>query len=138
MYQRILLAVDGSEHSSRATDHAIALSLVTGAEIELIYVLDYSKAKSEVLHSGNSLQLKNERQQRLKKAEEKLQKNDVSYQITMKHGEPGPTIVEHANRNNVDIVIIGSRGLNSLQEMVLGSVSHKVAKRASCPVLIVK
>ena len=39
---------------------------------------------------------------------------------------------------NFDLVIIGSRGLNSLQEMVLGSVSHKVVKRVKCPVHIVK
>lgn len=35
-------------------------------------------------------------------------------------------------------VLVGSRGLNSVQEMVLGSVSHKIAKRVQCPVLIVK
>ncbi|RCK13159.1 universal stress protein [Bacillus licheniformis] len=49
-----------------------------------------------------------------------------------------PAIVSYANHHDVDIVIIGSRGLNTLQEMVLGSVSHKVAKRVKCPVLIVK
>ncbi|MGM0899696.1 MAG: universal stress protein [Bacillota bacterium] len=38
----------------------------------------------------------------------------------------------------MDLIIIGSRGLNALQSMVLGSVSHKVMKRASCPVMIVK
>ncbi|MEC0703363.1 universal stress protein, partial [Bacillus spizizenii] len=58
--------------------------------------------------------------------------------LIMKHGEPGPTIVSYANENQFDMLIVGSRGLNSLQEMVLGSVSHKVAKRANCPVLIVK
>jgi len=48
-------------------------------------------------------------------------------------------------RSNSQIIIkdfnpqdVGSRGLNSLQEMVLGSVSHKIAKRVQCPVLIVK
>lgn len=47
-------------------------------------------------------------------------------------------IVKYANDQKVDIVVIGSRGLNALQEMVLGSVSHKVMKRAHCPALIVK
>ncbi|MGB8270820.1 MAG: universal stress protein, partial [Priestia megaterium] len=41
-------------------------------------------------------------------------------------------------KNNFNLVVIGSRGLNSLQEMVLGSVSHKVAKRVHCPVMIIK
>jgi SulP family sulfate permease len=52
--------------------------------------------------------------------------------------EPGPTIVKYVNENNFDVVVMGSRGLNAIQEFVLGSVSHKVAKRANCPVLIVK
>lgn len=70
--------------------------------------------------------------------ENKLKQAAVPYQMTMQHGDPGPAIVSYANHHDVDIVIIGSRGLNTLQEMVLGSVSHKVAKRVKCPVLIVK
>ena len=54
------------------------------------------------------------------------------------HGEPGPTIIEYANKEKVEMVIIGSRGLNALQEMVLGSVSHKVVKRVHCPLMIIK
>ena len=46
--------------------------------------------------------------------------------------------MKFANENNVDLLVIGSRGLNSLQEMVLGSVSHKVIKRVNCPALVVK
>ncbi|MED2942424.1 universal stress protein [Bacillus swezeyi] len=139
MYQKILLAVDGSAHSERSADHAIKIAKLTAeAEVELIYVLDYSKSKSEVLHSASLAELESARRNKLKNIEEKFQTADVSYQITMKHGEPGPTIVSHANDHDFDMVIVGSRGLNSLQEMVLGSVSHKVAKRVNCPVMIVK
>lgn len=78
------------------------------------------------------------RRKRLVPVEEKLEAADVSYYVTILRGEPGPTIVDHANQKQVDLTIIGSRGLNSLQEMMLGSVSHKIAKRVKCPVLIVK
>ncbi|MCY8641081.1 universal stress protein [Bacillus haynesii] len=139
MYKKILLAVDGSAHSERSADHAINMAkLVPEAEVELIYVLDYSKSKSEVLHSASLEELENVRRNKLKNIEEKFKTAGVSYQISMKHGEPGPTIVSYANDNGFDMVIVGSRGLNSLQEMVLGSVSHKVAKRVNCPVMIIK
>ncbi|MDA1477010.1 universal stress protein [Bacillus changyiensis] len=139
MYQNILLAADGSLHAERAADQAIRLaSLVDQSVVEIIYVLDFDKAKNEVLHSESHTKLEMERRKRLSAIESKLKQSSVSYQITMKHGEPGPTIVSYANDHDFDIVIIGSRGLNTLQEMVLGSVSHKVAKRANCPVLIVK
>lgn len=139
MYKKILLAVDGSVHSERSTDHAIQLGkLTTDAEVEIIYVLDFSKSKSEVLHSGSAEALEQARRQKLKKIEGKFQTEGFSYKLTMKHGDPGPTIVSYANDNHFDLVIVGSRGLNSFQEMVLGSISHKVAKRVDCPVLIVK
>ncbi|WP_270908820.1 universal stress protein, partial [Staphylococcus saprophyticus] len=51
---------------------------------------------------------------------------------------PAEKVVEVANSGDYQAVILGSRGLNSLQEMVLGSVSHKVAKRSEIPVIIVK
>ena len=53
-------------------------------------------------------------------------------------GAPGPAIVSHANEHPYDLVIIGSRGLNLVQEFVLGSVSHKVAKHVKAPVLVIK
>ena len=67
-----------------------------------------------------------------------MKSSHLSYKLKLLHGDPGPAIVDYANKENFDLVVIGSRGLNSLQEMVLGSVSHKVVKRVNCPVLIVK
>ncbi|MCQ6276572.1 universal stress protein [Bacillus sp. V3B] len=139
MYNKILLAVDGSEHSMRATNEAIKVaSLDDGSVIEVVYVVDFAKAKNEVLHSQGKEALEYERRKRLLPIEEKLKSNHLTYEVKILHGEPGPSLVEYANKEKFDLVVIGSRGLNALQEMVLGSVSHKVVKRVNCPVLIVK
>lgn len=139
MYKKLLLAVDGSEYSFRATKHAASIaSLVEEAVVELVYVADHKKARSEVLHSPSLEKLNWERRKKLLPAEKILQSYNVAYKVKILHGEPGPTIIAHANENDFDMLVIGSRGLNKLQEMVLGSVSHKVAKRANCPVLIIK
>lgn len=139
MYKNILLAVDGSDHSERATQQAINIaSLVEGSHIEVVLVADFSKAKNEVLHSQGKEELELARRKKLAPIEELIQANEIDYHINILHGDPGPTIVSHANENEFDLLIIGSRGLNTLQEMVLGSVSHKVVKRADCPVLVVK
>lgn len=135
MYRKILLAVDRSEHSKRAAKHAINVaSLVSGAKVEIISVIDLSKVKTEILHG----ELKQKRQQALEGIKSTFEKENVSYELNIERGDPGPTIVSFANKHNFDLVIIGSRGLNSLREMVLGSVSHKVAKRVRCPVMIIK
>ena len=139
MYKKLLVAVDGSENSLRATKQAaIIASLSENCSVEIVTVADYSKTKSEVLYSESLEKLNLERRKKLRPAEDILQEYNVTYTVKILHGIPGPTIVTYANENDFDMLVIGSRGLNTLQEMVLGSVSHKVAKRANCPVLIVK
>lgn len=139
MYNQILLAVDGSDHSERAAKEAVKLASGSQeSQVTIVFVADYDNAKNEVLHSGSSMELDLKRRKKLQPIEETLAVGKIKYKVKILHGAPGPTIVEFANKEKFDILVIGSRGLNGLQEMVLGSVSHKVVKRANCPVLIVK
>ncbi|MCP8615455.1 universal stress protein [Salirhabdus salicampi] len=139
MYNKILLPSDGSDHSIRAAKHAIELAkLNEKASIELVYVTDTTRAKEHTLQNWNKIGINEAGEVEISNTEKALQDAGVSYSVKRLKGDPGPTIVEHANLGEFDVVVVGSRGLNKLQEMVLGSVSHKVAKRAKCPVLIVK
>ncbi|MEQ6389938.1 universal stress protein [Bacillaceae bacterium S4-13-58] len=139
MYQKILLATDGSEHSMRAAENAVKIANCSrNSKVEIVYVIDADKTKSDVLSNWNSIDINDSRMQQVKSVKELAEKDGISYEVKLLHGEPGPTIIDYANKNKFDLVVIGSRGLNGLQEFVLGSVSHKVAKRANCPVLIVK
>lgn len=139
MLKRLIVAADGSNNSLRAAEKAALLAQMSeGIEVEIIYVVDFSKSKSEVLQSQNIEELEAERRKKLLPVEEVFKNANIPHTLTMLHGDPGPAIVEYANKSSCDMVIVGSRGLNTLQEMVLGSVSHKVAKRVKAPVLIVK
>lgn len=139
MYKKILLAADGSDHSIRATSEVIKIASMNETSIvTVVLVADYSQAKSDVLHSGSSVELDMKRRRKLMPVEELLRAANINYRVEILHGIPGPSIVEFANKQNYELLVIGSRGLNSLQEMVLGSVSHKVVKLAECPVMIVK
>ncbi|WP_036576448.1 universal stress protein [Oceanobacillus picturae] len=138
MFKRILLAVDGSEHSIRSAKYAIELAEKFNGVINVVYVVDGNKAKSDVLHATDKFALEKMRNDKLKAVKELLNKTDIQYEIKILHGEAGPTIVNYANNNEIDGVVLGSRGVNNLQTFILGSVSHKVAKRVECPVLIVK
>ncbi|MBB6451347.1 nucleotide-binding universal stress UspA family protein [Geomicrobium halophilum] len=137
MYKKILLAADGSKHSERAAEHAIHLSS-ENSTVDLLLVIDISKTKTEVLDTVSTDDLNHRRRRKIANIEEQLKEANVHYQLEIIHGDPGPAIVSHANLRDYDILVLGSRGLNQWQKMVLGSVSHKVAKRARCPVLIVK
>ncbi|MRH44533.1 universal stress protein [Aquibacillus halophilus] len=139
MYKKIILATDGSEHSKRAAENAIHIATCSPeSTIDVVYVADTGHAKSDALSNWNSVDVNDSRKRRIREVEGRAKEAGVSYQIKILHGDPGPSIIEYANKNAADILIIGSRGLNGVQEFVLGSVSHKVAKRANCPVLIVK
>jgi nucleotide-binding universal stress UspA family protein len=139
MFKNILLAADGSIHSQRAAEKAVQLALLqTGSIITVVYVIDGQTSKEDLLHHYDKSVVQEKRRKRLESVELLLNQNHINYEMKHLHGEPGPTIVDFANQNQFDIVVLGSRGLNTLQEMVLGSVSHKVAKRVKAPVLLVK
>ncbi|GAA0289310.1 nucleotide-binding universal stress UspA family protein [Gracilibacillus halotolerans] len=139
MYQHILLASDGSDNALRAAKEAVKIaSTNTKSIINVVYVIDMDKAKYDVLHSNSQEEVEIERRKKNSNVIQYLNEVNANYKTTILRGRPGPEIVKYANEQNVDLVVIGSRGLNALQEMVLGSVSHKVMKRVDCPALIVK
>ena len=139
MYQHILLAADGSQNSIRAAKEALKIAQINAETlVTIIFIIDMEKAKTDVLHSSSIESLYMERRRKLVPIEELFNEHQVRYKVEIIHGSPGPEIIKYANTQNVDLVVIGSRGLNSLQEMVLGSVSHKVMKRVQCPAMIVK
>jgi nucleotide-binding universal stress UspA family protein len=136
---KIAVAVDGSDNALRAAKHAIMLAqYLPETQLEMIYVADYNKAKDERLlaQSPESLSLK--REQKLQPVRELAKSVGVEIMITMLKGNPSHEIIKYVREHSIDQLVIGSRGLNAFQEMVLGSVSHKVMKHANCPVTIVK
>lgn len=75
---------------------------------------------------------------KLQQTENLIEQAALSYQVKVLYGEPAEAISEFANANEFEFLVIGSRGLNKMQEMVMGSVSYQVMKLAECPVLVVK
>ncbi|TXC89758.1 universal stress protein [Metabacillus litoralis] len=139
MFKKILLATDGSDHALRAAIKAADIAKLTSdTMITVVYVVDGTTSKSDVLSAGDKEAINEKRSRKLRPTEQLLEKENIAFKIKMLKGEPGPEIVKYANKEEFDLVIVGSRGLNALQEMVLGSVSHKVAKRVESPVMIVK
>lgn len=137
MYRNILLAADGSDNSFRAAEEC--LHFINGdTEVTILNVIDAEDSKNDVLHSSPSESIINKRKEKLAKIIELYETNNVNYNIRFGHGTPNETVVSEANSGSFQLVVLGSRGLNTLQEMVMGSVSHKVAKRSNIPVVIVK
>lgn len=64
----------------------------------------------------------------LEKAKENAAENGVQAEIIYANGEPAHEILNHAKEKGVSLIVVGSRGISGLKEMMLGSVSHKVSQ----------
>ncbi|GAE31165.1 universal stress protein [Halalkalibacter hemicellulosilyticus] len=138
MFKRVLLAADGSEHSVRSAEKAVQLVIANNGKVDIVYVVDSATSKADILAHSSKYEVARMRKEKLAPIIELLDEKQIEYDVHIIHGEPGTAIVKFANDGDFDCVVVGSRGLNKFQTFVLGSVSHKVAKRVDKPVLIVK
>lgn len=136
---KIAVAVDGSENAVRAAEYALALAKnMPEAQFEVISVADYSQFQEEqvLLQNTKSLSLNQERI--VHPILEMAENAGVNAEAVLLKGNPSREIVAYANGSDVAQLVLGSRGLNAMQEIVIGSVSRNVMKHAECPVTIVK
>ncbi|MCG1010349.1 universal stress protein [Salinicoccus sp. ID82-1] len=138
MYKNILLAIDGSENSRRAGYEAARLALDDTVNVTILHVMDPDDTQKDVVRSTTERHLNKQKKDTLSSIIRFFGEQTVDHEYVVRRGLPARKIIEEANTGKYDVLVIGSRGLNIFQEMVLGSVSHKVAKRATIPVMIVK
>ncbi|RDY70062.1 universal stress protein [Halobacillus trueperi] len=140
MFNKILLATDGSDHSFRAIDQAVKMvePYKEHVHIDLIYAVDGETSKEDVLNYGDSHTATAKRKEKFLETVDTVKEKGVSSEIIILHGEPAEVLTDYANEHDYDCVVIGSRGRNKLQTLILGSVSHKLVKYIQKPVIVVK
>ncbi|HHU75274.1 MAG TPA: universal stress protein [Firmicutes bacterium] len=139
---KILVATDGSDHSWRTFVEAVKMAKNLNAEITVITVVDDKPMLAATIpftviedYKGAMEKIANEA---LQKAIEYSQGEGMEIKTTLKHGHPADTICSFAEKNEFDLVVIGSRGLGKIERLILGSVSNHIANCAKTNVLIVK
>ena len=134
MYKSILLAADGSDNSFRAAKETLNF-INENTKVTILNVIQVEKSKDAILHGEDIVR---EQKEKLADIMRLYENENVTYNVIFERGIPDETVVKAANDGGFNIIVLGNRGLNTLQGMMMGSVSHKVAKRANIPVLIVK
>jgi len=146
LYKNILVPYDGSDHARKALDQAIALAQAGGgAKIHLATFYDVGFDKFEggeifASDSGKSRSLEDmeaEVQKKLGKVADSIPEG-IERDYHFEFGKPGPHICRVAEEEKCDLIVVGSRGRDFFEEMVLGSVSSYVVHHAKCIVMIVK
>jgi nucleotide-binding universal stress UspA family protein len=145
---RILLAVDGSVSSDRATDLVASLPLPPDSAVRVVAVqqpfadalaLSYAAAGD----AGANVDSESERDARhlreaISRAEIALKRDDLALDGYLVKGRPASSIVDEALGMNADVVVVGSRGHGTIATMVLGSTASEVVDHAPCPVLVAR
>lgn len=139
MFEKILVPLDGSEHSIRALKNAIQIAKKFDGSITLIHVYTVSpfvitptqvyKYVQAIQELGNSI---------LEEGKNLVKAEGVQVKTLLKEGHTVEKILETVTKENINLVVLGSRGLSKLKGILMGSVSEGVTKNAPCPVLVVK
>ncbi|MBS1193597.1 MAG: universal stress protein [Methanothrix sp.] len=140
MFEKILVATDGSEHGYRAARVALELGKISGGKVTAIYVADTVKTShlpdDMLLFSIRELLLK-EGKEALKQVESLAQEKGVAFESLVVEGNPGSEIIRSAEASGMDIIILGAVGRTGLDKFLLGSVAEKVVRNSKIPVLTV-
>jgi nucleotide-binding universal stress UspA family protein len=136
MFSTIVLALDGSEGAKNAIPVAIALAETEGGNLVLAHVTEYLAAKGgELPHPGEE-EIRVAIEQEAEQLTERGIENEVQFADTVLGG-PAHAIVDIADRSGGDLIVTGSRGLTTVGDLLLGSVSHRLLHIAKRPVLVV-
>ncbi|MFZ5633230.1 MAG: universal stress protein [Bacillota bacterium] len=142
MFNNILVAFDGSSHSTQSARFAAEIhKAVPGVKITVITVLTFTRDEAGFLGLSGGEYEKAE-----KSIEEKyfgeiknyFDASGVPLTTVVREGDPAKEIVRFAEENGIDHIVIGRRGLGNIRGALLGSVSAKVIHSARCPVTVVK
>lgn len=155
LFEKILVPLDGSEHSTKALEAAIQTAKKFGGKLTLFHAYSITVTPivvpepttltpsgvpvvtpaevSQMIEAARDVG-----QRILNEAEQKAKSEDVQVESMLREGNTVQEIIRLAKEGNFDLIVIGVKGVSKLREFLLGSVSEGVVKHASCPVLVVK
>jgi nucleotide-binding universal stress UspA family protein len=136
--KRVLVPIDGSNHSLRALAHVIK-RVASDGQIQ-IFVLDVQLPLPPSLFVTRSIiadHNKTKTKEDLARALRMLDRSAGKAEVLVRVGEPGETIVKAARQKHCGEIVLGSRGLGNLKGLILGSVTTKVIHAARVPVTVV-
>jgi nucleotide-binding universal stress UspA family protein len=153
-FSRVLVAIDGSISSMHTIDYAISIAMKNNSQLVILYVIDvykYPYLPSSIIlaptfGSEKYLEERNEAEEQMNKIKEKykqktknnIDSKELKIEIVEGAKSAATTIMEYAESENIDLIIIGSRGRTSFKKLLLGSISSDIIKNAHCAVLVIR
>jgi nucleotide-binding universal stress UspA family protein len=140
-FKKIFIATDGSEQNRRAIEYSIELAKIAGGKIFVGYVVDTAAFASIPMDAGWEMMyelLETEANNAVQNVEQLAKQSGVDAETIVLEGHPSNEIIEFAQKNGIDVIVMGTLGKSGLDRFLLGSVAEKVTRNSSVPVLVVK
>ena len=152
-FSKILVAIDGSEPSMDAVDYAILMAGRYNSDLVALHVLperiryEYedridSDVPSTTTTSREIVELPRQglEEKTFNKIKEKCKENNVKVttEVINNTRSVAAEVVDYAESNNIDLIVVGTRGRSGFKKLLLGSVASAVITYAHCPVMVVK
>jgi nucleotide-binding universal stress UspA family protein len=137
VFERIVIAVDGSPRSERTVPAAVDLAQKYGAEVTVVHVREYERYEGDDVDLGPPIPA----DQLVEGVVSTFRDAGLNATGTVRRVSPGRTaemIVDIAEESKAELIIMGTRGMSEIRSLLLGGVATKVVNRAPCPVLLVR
>ncbi len=147
MLKTILVAVDGSDHSLKAVDLGASIASAMNSELRILYVLKNQSlpkglleyADAEHIIGGNKDILEKMASDIVTNAKARAEQSGATHITTeVIRGPVARSIVKCGKECNVDMIVIGTRGMGNIEATLRGGVSHRVELLSAVPVLSVR
>jgi nucleotide-binding universal stress UspA family protein len=138
MYGTVLLPYDGSEGAAEVLHHASELAHWADATVQVLYVADTARDSVTVVRGRTVDALERRGEDVVDEAAKALDTLGIPYDTDVVQGNPAPTIVEYAERYDHDLIVMPTHGREGISRYLVGSVSEKVVRLSSVPVLTVR
>lgn len=138
MMKNILVPVDGSEGSDRAVTEAISIAEACEAKLNFLYVANINQLAINACLSDAILEAVTKAGNVVLDRAMEMVPSGIEKEAFSETGSPAVVILDFATSNDMDLIVMGSRGLGPLKGLFMGSVSSYVVTHSVCPVLIVK
>ena len=145
MFGSIVVGTDGSETAGEAVQQATDLAKAVGAQVHVVSAFEpigNQRLREERTQVPDDMQwMVNEREDveaALRKAAERIGEAGVNVETYARQGDPADAILDVAEEQNADLIVVGNKGMTGAKRFLLGSVPNKVSHHAPCSVMIIR
>jgi nucleotide-binding universal stress UspA family protein len=139
LFERIVLATDGSNNSTSAVTEALRIGKASDSQVFVVSVIDsraLSSVSPEIQVAGSIDRMQAEAERIVN--EVKMSGEGQNVRTSILYGDPVNEIIKFSQSMNADLIVVGTRGKSGIERLFLGSVAEGVVREAPCPVLVVK